>query len=224
MSNNKGSVTKLLGNRLFIGLLATAAVIVTISAMQNARTDKTSTQQTPVEKEVSAVVPQDDSPKIDEEVANEMLETILPVDEYTDESEIPKDITYKLPLSGEMQRDFSGDNLIWDETMQDWRTHNGVDIASDTGDEVDTAAPGKVIYAAFDERYGYVVKVDHQNGVTTVYKNLGKITVKEGDNVDEGQMIGTVGDSYSFESAQKAHLHFEVLEDGSYKNPVNFIN
>ncbi len=222
MSNNKGSVTKLLGNRLFIGLLATAAVIVTISAMQNAKTDKTSTQQIPVEKEVSAVIPQDDSSKIDEKVANEMLETILPVDEQMDEP--PKSITYKLPVSGEMQRDFSGDNLIWDETMKDWRTHNGVDIASSVGDEVDTAAAGKVIYAAFDERYGYVVKVDHQNGVTTVYKNLGKITVKEGDNVDEGQMIGTVGDSHSFESAQSAHLHFEVLEDGGYKNPVNFIN
>lgn len=224
MSNNS-SVKKLLGNRVFISLLILAAVIVAVSAIFNGQTDKTATntEQQTEKKETNVVIPEKDSAD-NADMTDELLETMLPADEKQPEKTEQEKTEYKMPLSGELQRAYSSGELVWDETMQDWRTHNGVDIASDDGGEVDTSAPGTVTFAAKDESCGYVVKIDHQNGVTTVYKNLGKIVVKEGDSVDEGQMIGTVGASAAFESAQKPHLHFEVIEDGGYKNPVEFVN
>lgn len=226
MSKNS-SVTKLIGNKIFIGLLIMAVLIVTVSAVLNSRTDKTASNtdnpEKSVQKEVSVVIPENDTlnSPVNED---ELMETMLPADEQPPAETVKKDLKFKLPLNGEMQRGFSGNELVWDETMQDWRTHNGVDIASKEGDEVDTSAPGVVTMSVKDEKFGYVVEIDHQNGVTTVYKNLGKTVVKEGDTVDEGQMIGTVGKSAAFESAQKPHLHFEVIEDGKYINPVEFAN
>lgn len=226
MSNNS-SITKLIGNKLFIGLLIMAVLIVTVSAVLNSRTDKTASNtdnmEESVQKEVSVVIPENDT-LISPENEEELLETMLTADEQPSEEIAKKELKFKLPLNGEMQRGFSANELVWDETMQDWRTHNGVDIASKEGDEVDTSAPGVVTMSAKDERFGYIVEVDHQNGVKTVYKNLAKTVVKQGDIVDEGQMIGTVGKSASFESAQKPHLHFEVIEDGKYINPVEFVN
>ena len=220
---NNSSVKKLLGNKVFMSLLILAVGIVTVSAIFNGQTDKTATntEQQTEKKESGVVIPEKDTAD-NADMTDELLETMLPADEKQPDKSEPKKISYKMPLNGELQKAYSSGELVWDETMQDWRTHNGVDIASDDGDEVDTSAPGTVTFAAKDESFGYVVKIDHQNGITTVYKNLGKIVVKEGDSVDEGQMIGTVGTSASFESAQKPHLHFEVIEDGVYKNPIEF--
>ena len=159
---------------------------------------------------------------IDVEVSSEILETMLPVDEEPNEEE-KQPIKYNMPLSGELQRDYSGEELAWDETMQDWRNHRGVDISSNAGDEVDTAAPGVVVESKKDEMYGYMVVVDHGDGVTTVYKNLESTVVETGDTLDEGQMIGKVGNSSAFEMAQKPHLHFEVMKDDVYVNPLEFI-
>ena len=218
---NNGSVAKLIGNRLFIALLAFAVVIILFSAIWNGRTSKTADTQTTAEKEDNVQVISDADKSVVNDVSPEVLETMLPVDETEEQTE--KIVRYSMPLNGETQRGFSVDELIWDDTMQDWRTHSGIDIASKQGDEVDTAAAGTVTEAKKDEMYGYIVKIDHGDGVTTVYKNLEKTVVEEGDTVDEGQMIGTVGNSAAFELAQDAHIHFEVLNDGEYVNPAEFI-
>ena len=99
----------------------------------------------------------------------------------------------------------------------------GVDIEAEDGAEVVTAAKGIVMEAYKDEMYGFTVKVSHNDGTTTVYKNLGKIVVKKDDIVDEGQMLGTLGSSGAFEMMQKPHLHFEVILEDKYINPLEFI-
>lgn len=223
--SNKGSVAKLLGNKVFISLLALAAVIVTFSAISSVRTDKTAVDTNGGEIKAAGGVSLPEKDVLAETEADGVYKKSEPENSKTAVSGADSpEVVYKMPQNGEVQREFSGNSLVWDETMCDWRTHNGVDIASVAGDEVDTAACGTVVFAEKDESFGYTVEIDHQNGVTTVYKNLGKIVVKEGDYVDDGQMIGTVGDGAPFESAQEPHLHFEVKENGVYKNPINFVN
>lgn len=220
MSNKSSSVVKLIGNKLFIVLLVFAIAIIMISAVLNrnsqelAQNGQDYEEETPVVSETEVYEPVDVEPVVEE---------VIPTVSETTPVEDVMEVEYTMPLTGELQREFSVDELLWDDTMQDWRTHNGIDIASDVGTEVDTAAAGKVINAYEDETYGLVVKVQHADGVVTVYKNLEKIVVEKDDVLDQGQMIGTVGNKGAFEIAQRPHLHFEVIVEDKNINPLDLI-
>ncbi|MEE1043513.1 MAG: M23 family metallopeptidase, partial [Clostridia bacterium] len=178
MSNKNSSVIKLIGNKLFIALLVFAIAVILVSAVLNrnmqefAQIDEEYKEEIPV---VSEAEVYEETTKVEE----------LPVIEKVEEV-IAEDVKYTMPLTGELQKGFSSDELLWDETMQDWRTHNGIDIASDAGAEVDTAAEGTVVEAYESETYGFVVKVQHPDGIVTVYKNLERIVVEKDDTLDLG--------------------------------------
>lgn len=218
--SSKNNVVKLIGNKLFITLLVFAIAIIMISAVFNRNAQELAQNQDEYNEELPVVSESDIVEP--EETVNEVVETIISVEE-PEVVAVIGEVEYKLPLAGELQKKFSTDELLWDETMQDWRTHNGIDIAADAGTEVDTAAPGTVLEAYEDEMYGFVVKVQHNDGVVTVYRNLEKTVVAKDDVLDEGQMIGTVGNTGSFEMAQKPHLHFEVICENKNINPLDFI-
>ena len=225
---NANSVMKLVSNKLFITLLVFALGIIMISAVFTHNLNEVAENVSDDEQEI-AVTTEVEEEKLTEIVTNteEYSETVPAVEEYEEDEpetvEVLEEISYKIPLSGELQKEFSVEELLWDETMQDWRTHTGIDIGAETGSEVDTAAPGTVIDAYKDEMYGFVVKVQHDDGNITVYKNLEKSVVSKGNILDDGQMIGTVGNSGSFEMAQKPHLHFEIISEEKYKNPMEYI-
>ena len=209
------SVAKLIGNKIFIILVAFSIAIICISLAFDRSIRKVSNVQTDFVSEVPVV---NDVPDlVNEEVFTESVDASEVVEEQAET------INYRLPVSGELQKDFSVDELLWDETMQDWRTHNGVDIETEDGAEVVTAAPGTVTEAYEDELYGFVVKVEHSDGRISIYKNMGKIVVKKDDVVDDGQMIGTVGNRGAFEMTQNPHLHFEIIYEEKYINPLEFI-
>lgn len=215
---SKSSVVKLIGNKLFILLLVFAIAIILISAAFNRSIQKVAQEQPEYEVELPVITETETADII--EITPEFEGISEPEEEAV---EVIAEIKYRLPLAGELQKKFSADELLWDETMQDWRTHNGIDIAAEAGEEVVTAAQGTVLDAYEDEMYGFTVKVQHTDSVVTVYKNLGKIVVKKDDILDEGQMIGTVGDSGAFEMAQTPHLHFEVISEDKNINPLDFI-
>ncbi len=218
MSEKRGSsVAKLIGNKIFIVLLAFSVAIIFISLAFNRSVKKVSVENEEYSEELPVTT--DTSDITEKYISDEYTEA----EETFKEDEPEKSITYRLPVSGELQKKFSSDELLWNETMQDWRTHNGVDIEVEDGAEVVTAAPGTVTEAYEDEMCGITVKVSHSDGTVTVYKNLGKTVVEKDDILDEGQMIGTVGNTGAFEMMQKPHLHFEVISEGKYINPLEFI-
>ena len=114
---------------------------------------------------------------------------------------------------------------MYSNTLQEWVTHNGVDIKADKTSVVKAAAEGTVSAIKNDPRYGLTVIITHDDGYQTVYSNLltAEFVVK-GEKVEGGQTIGTVGNSASFEIEDEYHLHFELLKDNEYLNPVNYIN
>lgn len=219
--SKKNNVVKLVSNKLFITLLVFAIAIIMMSAVFNRNAQQVAQNTEELHEEIPVV--SETEINITEEKEPEVAETIVTIEEEPEVIAVVGDINYKLPLAGELQKKFSTEELFWDETMKDWRTHNGIDIAANAGAEVDTAAPGTVLEAYEDEMYGFVVKVQHNDGVVTVYKNLEKTVVKKDDVLDEGQMIGTVGNTGAFEIAQKPHLHFEVISDDKNINPLDFI-
>ena len=135
-----------------------------------------------------------------------------------------KEIKFTAPVNGEILREFAKDSLVYSNTLEEWITHKGVDIKADKTTVVKVAANGKVESIKNDPRYGLTVIVSHSGGYKTVYANLLTAEyVVEGEEIEAGQTIGTVGNSSSFEIADDYHLHFELIKDGEYLNPCTLM-
>lgn len=133
-------------------------------------------------------------------------------------------LTVVSPLDGDVVAAFSMDQLLYDETLEDWRTHDGVDIAAAEGSAVLAAAPGTVVAVDDDALMGTTVVIEHDGGYHTLYANLqSPPVVKAGDAVTAGQQIGTVGTSAAAEAARGPHLHFSVTLDGEPVDPAGFL-
>ena len=129
------------------------------------------------------------------------------------------------PLVGEEVAAFSVDELKYNETLGDWRTHDGVDIAAEVGTQVLAACSGTVTQVVDDDLMGTSVTIAHDGGYETVYSNLQSVpTVSEGQEVSAGEVIGSVGCTSIAEFAVPAHLHFAVTKDGVPCDPKEFLN
>lgn len=143
----------------------------------------------------------------------------------TEENEEDKDtLEFSMPVEGEITREFSNENLIYSETLQEWVTHMGIDIKADKTTIVKAAEEGTVKTIKNDPRYGLTIVIEHEDGFQTVYSNLLTAEfVVEGEKVKKGQTIGTVGTTAVFEIADEAHLHFEILKDSINVDPSLYI-
>ncbi len=174
------------------------------------------------EVEVSAEEP------VVETIAPEPVETpaVMPEVEIDDTpvvAEIPRQLVD--PLEGEVVTAFSMEELVYNATLGDWRTHDGVDIAAEVGTSVLAASSGTVISVEEDPLMGTTVVIEHDGGYQTTYSNLqAEPSVAEGDTVSAGQFIGAVGDTAAAEAAQGPHLHFSVTCDGEPVDPQSFLN
>ena len=99
-------------------------------------------------------------------------------------------------------------------------THTGLDISAVTGTDIKVVADGTVISAGYSGSYGYLVKVDHGNGVETWYAHTSKMYVKKGDTVKAGDVIAAVG---STGNSTGPHLHLEIRIDGKTVNPQKYL-
>ena len=128
------------------------------------------------------------------------------------------------PLKGETVSAFSVEALQYSETLGDWRTHDGVDIAAAAGTQVVAASAGTVMTAGEDSRLGPMVMVLQDDGYEVTYAGLQEeLSVAEGDRVTAGQEIGLVGNTTLTESALGAHLHFAVRLDGEPVDPAEYL-
>lgn len=133
-------------------------------------------------------------------------------------------LVFTWPVSGAVIVPFSVDALAYDETMGDWRTHSGVDIAAPVGTQVMAAAAGTVASVEQDDLMGTTVTIAHAEGLTSIYANLGEVpTVEAGDHVNAGDIIGAIGTTAVAESARAPHLHFEMELDGNSVDPVSYL-
>ncbi|NGQ95580.1 M23 family metallopeptidase [Brevibacillus sp. SYP-B805] len=102
--------------------------------------------------------------------------------------------------------------------------HTGIDIVSTDGKAFDVTAAlsGKVLTVENDPLAGYLVEIEHTDKMVTVYQSLDKVLVKPGDEVTQGQKIGTAGRN-EYEKDAGIHLHFEVRVDGNSVNPEQYL-
>ncbi len=105
------------------------------------------------------------------------------------------------------------------------KLHKGIDISgpSAEGQPIVASASGYVTTAVFDygsENYGCYLIIDHGNGYQTLYAQCSDIYVASGTYVEQGQTIAAVG---STGDSTGPHLHFEIIENGEYVNPANYL-
>ena len=138
--------------------------------------------------------------------------------------EAKKELSFERPVEGDILKAYAKDNLVYSETLQEWTTHLGVDIKADKTTVVKASEAGTVKTIKNDPRYGLTITIEHDNGYQTVYANLlSSEFVIEGEKVEKGQSIGTVGNTATFEIADEPHLHFEILKDGVQIDPNTVI-
>lgn len=182
------------------------------------------------------------APKIIEEKneVSDNTDKISVVDENTDVIELGEDeefydgevvpsITiadkprFIMPVDGEICNGFSGDKLIYDSVMGDFRTHNGIDIKAEPDTDVVAAADG-VIESVYVDTVGNAIIIDHGNGYKTKYANLDDIqNLESGMELSEGDFIAHVGTYAYGESTTEPHIHFEIIRDDEYCNPEDFL-
>lgn len=98
--------------------------------------------------------------------------------------------------------------------------HAGIDISAELGSQIQAAAAGTVVFSGWIRAYGQIVKIHHSGGFITLYAHNTKNLVEEGEDVEAGQVIATVGRSGD---ASGPHVHFEVRRDGKAYNPLHLL-
>ena len=138
----------------------------------------------------------------------------------------PEKLSFVSPVVGEVTKHHSLDTPVFSNTLNEWRVHTGVDIATEEGADVCASASGKVTRVYSDALLGKTVEITHEGGIVSIYSNLAtaSITVSEGDEVKSGAVIAKVGDTSLSELADEAHLHFGIKVNGVSVNPLDYIS
>lgn len=159
--------------------------------------------------------------KIENEVVSERQTN---TEESANVSATTEDPTFIKPVEGDISKNYSKDNLVYSNTLQEWTTHLGIDYVAEKTSIVKASADGKVKSIKNDPRYGLTVVIEHSNGFTTMYSNLLSTEfISVGEEVKAGQTIATVGNTATFEIADETHLHFEIMKDGVSVDPNMYI-
>jgi len=101
------------------------------------------------------------------------------------------------------------------------RAHEGIDFAAPMGSPIRAVSSGRVVYSGWATGYGYVVIIEHQRGLRTLYAHNSKLLVSEGESVGKGEVISRSGNTGN---STGPHLHFEVQVNGRPENPLGYIN
>ena len=216
---------------IFIALICLFALVVAgvsvIRSGNNTNNDPVISYSTPVSKPILPT----DSPK--NTLAPQSTPASKPVEDSQNGNSAGNnqnttgEIVLTKPVDGEIQAEFAAKKLVYNTTLQEWRTHSGVDIEAAVGSTVKAAAKGTISAIKSDPRYGLTVVIDHTlNGrnFSTVYCGLSKTAegIVVGSEVNSGAAIGVIGEDIFCEKAQGAHLHFELTEDSVPLNPTQY--
>ena len=221
MSDNKRTGRGMFGKGYYIALILCAAAIGITGYLyyQNANEDEPVLREEPTGEFVSATSGEEDVAVL----ATEPQETTPLTEEQTQPPQ-KRAIKTGSPLSGESVFGYSMEALSYNQTTRDWRTHDGVDIAAETGTNVTAAADGQVYTVYDDDAMGTTVVIRHEGGYTTRYASLSpELQVKVGDTVTLGQVIGTVGETAMVESVLGPHVHFSVTYQDLPMDPAEFL-
>lgn len=140
------------------------------------------------------------------------------------QEEVQEVFEMRLPVDGEIIVKYSGNDLVFSKTFNDYRMHSGIDIKSDSLQKVYAVENGVVKEKKSDYMLGNTIVIDHNNGFLSVYSNLSTTQMVEvGQKVNKSDIISGVGDTAISETEEGPHLHFELYKDGAPVNPEDYL-
>jgi murein DD-endopeptidase MepM/ murein hydrolase activator NlpD len=101
-----------------------------------------------------------------------------------------------------------------------FKMHSGIDLRMPLNSPIVAAKDGEVTMSHYYGDYGNCIEIEHHNGFKTLYAHLNSIKVSKGDRVKEGEIIGYAGRTGN---STGVHLHFEILKEGKYSNPIFYV-
>lgn len=128
--------------------------------------------------------------------------------------------SFSKPIEGSIAREFNINELVYFEAIEEWRTHQGVDIKPSGNLVVKSTYDGVIEEINNSSIMGYEIVINHGNEIKTVYSCLSSVSVKVGDTVKNGDKIGTLGLIENIEMAEEPHLHYEILVKNENYDPT----
>ena len=181
----------------------------------------------PTEPYVPVIAPEPDEPAGDEQsIYDEPAAAPAPSLEPPPASRPPQTPApvFVWPLTGEIVRTFSMNELQFNPTMGDWRVHGGIDIKADLGAKVQSVTSGTVVDIYDDPGMGTTVVIASAGDLRFVYQNLMRQpAVAVGDAVQAGTVIGGVGETALFETGFGWHLHLEAWRGSQRIDPLSLL-
>lgn len=207
---------------LAVGIATAIAISQTVKDTKN--TPLENIPNTSISEDAQAAdTEQNDVPKESEEESSSNSDTQQDSSAATASNETTAATKFAMPLEGEIINEFSNGNLVKNETMGDFRTHDGIDISSQEGTPVKSCADGKVIEISENPMWGICIVIDHGN-YTSYYYGLNKtVQVKMDQQVKLGDVIGSVGSTNQLELSEEPHLHFGMKKDNQWIDPLSVI-
>lgn len=208
-----------------IALTSVFTIKSNIDKINGSGGDVTVSDQTPVGEK--SAPPAEEKPSVLDPDADPVSNQIPVVESTPQNQPAPEASMFINPVRSNdayVTNEFSMDYLIYSVTLDQYMTHCGIDIEAPEDTQVVAMALGTITAVYEDDRYGTSVEITHDDGMITIYSNLSTLDMVEiGDTVEQGQIISGVGVSGLFESLEPAHLHLEMLKDGVYVDPAEYI-
>lgn len=173
-----------------------------------------------------------DVPEIKEDEYNEIINLLSQKDveenivetTATIQKEIVEELEFILPISGEIGMEYSTEKLIYSKTLEEWITHNGIDILGEEAAPIKAVESGTVESIKMDPRYGNTIIIKHNDEYKSIYSNVSTTDlVYVGKKIEKGEIISGVGKGFGFECMEEPHIHLTILKNGESINPFEII-
>lgn len=176
-------------------------------------------ETTQVQRAVTNVTEKQETTKKSKSKTTEKTTKAQPTSMPQGKNNTPYKSDYSYPLSESVSVGYS-EELVYDETMGDYRAHPAVDFSGREDDKIVAINDGIVLNVYTDNMYGTVVEIDHGGKLIAKYCGLKSVSVKKGSSVTKGGKVGTLGE-IPIEGSSAPHLHFETTLNGKPVNPLN---
>jgi murein DD-endopeptidase MepM/ murein hydrolase activator NlpD len=197
---------------MFICVLGIGSMIITAILSNNADLD-TGIIDAPVD----VVPPLEDEIPTAPDISEPSEDIIIP-------PLIDDPVIFAMPTSNtEIVRDYSATSPVKWETLGHFAIHSGIDFIGEFNDPVHAVLDGIVTKISYDILNGHMVVIDHGNDMFTLYGSLSEPLVELGQTVTAGDIIGGLSNSAASELELGAHVHFAVILDTKYVDPVLYL-
>ena len=210
-------------------LIVLAVAVAMTSAANKAKKgqtgDSTAAETTAKSPETAAPVPENTTPAPAE--TTPPTETARPSGNDTEVPVGAKIPLFSLPAEGTLGKEHDPTVQVFSNTLGEWRVHLGIDILTNVSAPVYAAAGGKISQISDDPLWGKCVWIEHDGDAVSVYRGLSDELadgIEVGAKVDEGRLLGAVGEGGILELADEPHLHFEMKVGGQDVDPIEYFS